>query len=152
MYLTKTERVLDSTGIKHDPTLSLHESNKEPSGFKKSRTILSWVTTKFPRKILHHVIRNQSCLKYCEQWLLASSCLSTCLCLSVCMYVCLAGWPSARMELLGSPSKAFHKIWYFSIFWNSVEKIQVSFKSDKNNKYFSWRYVHLWQYLAEFYL
>jgi hypothetical protein len=35
--------------------------------------------------------------------------------------------------------KDFHEIWYLSNFRKSVEKIQVSLKSDKNNKYFTWR-------------
>jgi hypothetical protein len=44
--------------------------------------------------------------------------------------------PSARMEQLGSHWTDFHEIWYLSIFRNSVEKIQVSLKSDKNKGYF----------------
>jgi len=37
-----------------------------------------------------------------------------------------------RMEL-ASHWTDFHEIWYISIFRKSVEKIEVSFKSDKNN-------------------
>jgi hypothetical protein len=40
------------------------------------------------------------------------------------------------MEQPGSHWTDFHKIWYL-IFWKSVEKIQVSLKSGKNNVYFS---------------
>ena len=40
---------------------------------------------------------------------------------------------SVRMEQLDSRWTNLHKIWYFSIFRNSVEKIQISSKSDKNN-------------------
>jgi hypothetical protein len=44
-----------------------------------------------------------------------------------------------RMEQLGSPWQDFHEIWRF--FRKSVEKIQVSLKSDKNNGSFTWRPV-----------
>jgi hypothetical protein len=37
------------------------------------------------------------------------------------------------MEQLCSHWKHFHKIWYLRIFRKSVEKIQVSLKSEKNN-------------------
>ena len=40
--------------------------------------------------------------------------------------------PSVNMEQLGSYWIDFHENWYLSIFRKSVEKIQVSFKSDKN--------------------
>ena len=47
--------------------------------------------------------------------------------------------PSVHMEQLGSHWKDFHEIWYLSIFQKTVEKIQVSLKSDKNKGYFTWR-------------
>jgi hypothetical protein len=50
-----------------------------------------------------------------EKQLLASSCLC----------------PTVRMEQLGSHWADFHKIWYLNIFRKSVEKIQISLKSDK---------------------
>ena len=56
--------------------------------------------------------------------LLASSCLSVCL--------------SVRIETLGSQCRNFHEIWYLNIFRKSVEKIQISLKSDKQNGYFAW--------------
>ena len=34
--------------------------------------------------------------------------------------------------------KDFHKIWFLSIFQQSVEKIKASFKCDKNNRRFTW--------------
>jgi hypothetical protein len=37
---------------------------------------------------------------------------------------------AAHMEQLG-----FHEICYLSVFQKSVEEIQVSLKSDKNNRY-----------------
>jgi hypothetical protein len=44
------------------------------------------------------------------------------------------------------------KIFYLSICWNSVEKIQVWLKSDKSNRYLLYMkmFVHLWQYHTEF--
>jgi len=36
--------------------------------------------------------------------------------------------------------------------WRSVEERQVTLKSDKNDKYFTSRYMNiLWQYLTEFF-
>ena len=44
---------------------------------------------------------------------------------------------SVRMEQLGSHRTDFHEILYTRIFRKSVEKIQVSLKSDKNKWYFN---------------
>jgi len=41
--------------------------------------------------------------------------------------------PSVRMEQLGCRWTDFHEFWYLKILRNSVEKIQVWLKSDKNN-------------------
>ena len=38
----------------------------------------------------------------------------------------------------------FHEIWYLSIFRKPVDKIQVSLNSDKNNVYFTWRPVSIY--------
>jgi uncharacterized protein YhjY with autotransporter beta-barrel domain len=46
------------------------------------------------------------------------------------------GW-SVRMEQLDSHWKDFHEISYRRIFRQSVEKIQVLLKSDKNNEHFT---------------
>ena len=51
--------------------------------------------------------------------------------------------PSVSIEQLGSHWTNYHEIWHCSTYWKSVQKIQVSFKSDKNNGLFA-------QYLAEF--
>ena len=59
----------------------------------------------------------------CGKWLLTSLCLS--------VYV----------EQRGCHWTDFCEIWCLSIFWKSVEKIQVSLKSDKNNGYFTWRSI-----------
>jgi hypothetical protein len=45
--------------------------------------------------------------------------------------------PSVRIEQLGSHRTDFYAILYLSIFRKSVEKIQFSFKSDKNIEYFT---------------
>ena len=66
------------------------------------------------------------CLQKCRQWLLALSCLS----------VCLSAWnnlaPSGRIFIKFDISRSF---------WKSVQKIQVSLKSDKNNRYFTRRFL-----------
>jgi len=59
--------------------------------------------------------------------------------MSVRPSVCL----SVQMGKLGSHWTDFHEIWYFSIFRTPVEKIQVSLKSDNNNRYFTWRPIHI---------
>jgi hypothetical protein len=57
----------------------------------------------------------------------------------VCMYVCLP----ACTEELGSHWTDFYEIWYLMSCWKSVMKIQVSLKSDKNNRYLTWRYMYI---------
>jgi hypothetical protein len=44
-----------------------------------------------------------------------------------------------RMKQLDSQTTNFNGILYLSIFRKSLEKIQDSLKSDKNNGYFTWR-------------
>jgi len=51
--------------------------------------------------------------------------------------------PSIHMEQLSFQGTDFDEIWYSNIFWKSVKKIWVSFKSDKNNRYFTWRPTHI---------
>ena len=53
--------------------------------------------------------------------------------------------PSVRMEQLCFHLTDFHEIWYLRIFffWKSFEKIQVSLKSDKNVRYFTWRPIYI---------
>jgi hypothetical protein len=53
---------------------------------------------------------------------------------------------------LGSHWTGFHDIWYLSIFRKSVEKIQVSFKSDKNTGHFTLSQYTFLIYLAHFFL
>jgi hypothetical protein len=50
--------------------------------------------------------------------------------------------PSVRMEQLGFHWTEFDETWDLSFFHESVEKIRLSLKSDKNNGYFTWRRFH----------
>jgi len=65
--------------------------------------------------------RSQNCVK--RQ--LISSCLSVC------------------MEQFGSHWTDFHEIWNSITFRKYVEKIQVSLKSEKNNRHFAWRSIYI---------
>ena len=65
----------------------------------------------------------------CEKRLLSSSCPSVC--------------PSAWRKL-GSHCTRFHQIWHFSTFRQSVDRIQGSFKCNKNNRHFTWRRFHIY--------
>jgi hypothetical protein len=51
--------------------------------------------------------------------------------------------PSVHMEQLSFLWTDFHEIWYSNIIWKFVKRIQVSLKSDKNNRYFTWRPTHI---------
>jgi hypothetical protein len=59
-------------------------------------------------------------------------------------YVC----PRVRMEQLGSHWRDFHEIWYLSIIRKFVEKIQISLKSGKNNGYFTWRPMYVYDNIS----
>jgi hypothetical protein len=68
--------------------------------------------------------------------------MSVCVCLSVrpsvlCLSVCLSVRPSICMGQLAPTVRIFIK--FDEMFRKSVEKVQVSLKSDKNNGYFTWR-------------
>jgi hypothetical protein len=55
---------------------------------------------------------------------------------------------SVRVEQLGTNWTDFHEIWYLRTFWKPVEKIQVSLKSDKNNGYFTWRRMEIFDRIS----
>ena len=80
---------------------------------------------------LEKTISVQALSQNCQKRLLDLSCLS------VCLSMCL----SVRIEQLGSYRTDFHEIWYSSLYRKSVDKIQVSLNSDKNNGYFTWKPV-----------
>jgi hypothetical protein len=60
------------------------------------------------------------------------------------------------MEQLGSHWRilwnlivnGFYEIWYLSIFRKFVDKIQVSLKSDKNNGYFTWKPMYIYDNIS----
>ena len=58
---------------------------------------------------------------------------------------------SVHIEQLGSNWTDFHDLSYLSTVEN-LQRIQVSVKSDKNKRYFTWRPIHFWSYLAHFFL
>ena len=64
------------------------------------------------------------------------------------MSVSLSVCPSVRMEQLGSHRMYFHYILYFKILGKSVEKIQDSSKSDKNNGYFAWTPIYIYDNIS----
>jgi hypothetical protein len=55
---------------------------------------------------------------------------------------------SVRTEQPGYYCTGFHKISYWSIFRKSVEKIQFSSISDKNNGYFTWRSTYICNHIS----
>jgi hypothetical protein len=55
---------------------------------------------------------------------------------------------SVLMEHLASHWTDFREIWYLIIFRKSVEKIQLSLKSDKNNGYFTWRLIYIFDHIS----
>ena len=73
-------------------------------------------------------VRSQSC----EKRLSASTCLS--------------------VHPHGFHKTDVHEIWYLGIFLKYSDKIQVSFKSDKNKLFYMKTYTYLWQYSVEFFL
>jgi len=59
-------------------------------------------------------------------------------------HICLSVCPSVRIGQIGSHWMGFHEIWYLNIFRESVKKIQVLLKFDKNKGRFIRRrfYIH----------
>jgi hypothetical protein len=55
---------------------------------------------------------------------------------------------SVCMEQLGPYWKDFSEIWYLRVFWKSVEKLQVSLKSDKNSEFFTWRPMYIFDHIS----
>jgi hypothetical protein len=69
-----------------------------------------------------------------EKRLSASSCLSA-LRPSICL---------STMQQLSSHWTDFYEIWYLRVFRKFIKKIQLSIKSDKNNGYFTWRPMYIY--------
>jgi hypothetical protein len=57
-------------------------------------------------------------------------------------------FPAVLMEQLCSYWTDFLEIWYLNIFRKSVEKIQVSLESDKNNGYFIWLHMYIYENIS----
>ena len=62
--------------------------------------------------------------------------------------VVISALPPVRMEQLGCHWTDFHEIWYLSTIRKMVEKIQVSLKSEKNNGYFTWRQIYVFDHIS----
>jgi hypothetical protein len=58
-------------------------------------------------------------------------------------HICPSVRPSVLMEQVGYHWTDCHEIWYLWIFRKSVEKTQVSLKSDNNKEYFTWRPINI---------
>ena len=54
------------------------------------------------------------------------------------------------MEQLGYHWRDVREIWYLTIFRKTVQKIEVSLKSDKNKGYFTWRPINILSYISLF--
>ena len=55
---------------------------------------------------------------------------------------------SVRMEQFSSPRTDFREIWIRGFFQKPVEKIQVPLNSDKNNRYFTWRPIYIYDNIS----
>ena len=104
-----------------------------PAGFCStfSRPLwLLWIKMLNPDTNIHHKYNYREVLFFnftyyvrsqdCEKGLSTSSC-------------CLSVLPSVHVEQLDSYWTSFHISWYLMIFQKSLERIQVSWKYDKNN-------------------
>jgi hypothetical protein len=65
---------------------------------------------------------------------------------------CLSARPSVHSVQLRSYWTGFHQIWYLSCLRKSVTKINFSLKWKEKRLLFMKTYVHLWWYLAAFFL
>jgi hypothetical protein len=68
--------------------------------------------------------------------------------LSFFISVCLNFGQSARTDKLGSHIKNFYENCYLNIFPKSVKNIKISLKSDKNNRYFTWRPIYIFYHIS----
>jgi hypothetical protein len=103
-------------------------------GLQQQIALKSAVTAYLSMWLTGHMITMRPFL--CAFAELLEATISFVMCLSVCM------------EQLGSHWTDFHGIRYLSIFRKSVEKIQVSFKSDKNNGYCTWRPIYICYHIS----
>jgi len=52
------------------------------------------------------------------------------------------------MEEFGSRWSDFDEILYLCIYLKTVNKIQISLKSDNNNRYFTWRPMYIYENIS----
>ena len=88
-----------------------------------TKTIIKW-------KQNPHNRVSETCMQNCKMGLLASSCL----------YVHLSVW----VEQLWLPLDGFSWNLIFEYFLKLYQEIRVSLKSNKNNKYMTWRPKHMY--------
>jgi hypothetical protein len=68
--------------------------------------------------------------------------------MSVCPFVRVPAYLSDPIEQFGFHWVDFHEIWDLKIFRKSVEKIQVSLPLDKNNSYFTWKALYIYDNIS----
>jgi len=94
--------------------------------------------TQKDRVFFPEISKGQSFLGLCAQ--LRKGTISFIMSARVCL--------SVRMEQIGSHRTDFHEIWYLSNFRKSVQTIQISFKSNKNNRHFTWRPIYVFDHIS----
>jgi len=62
---------------------------------------------------------------------------------SSCLFIRSPVRPSVRMEQLGSHWTGFFMKFDFRVFFQNLEKIQVTITSEKNNGHFTWRPMYI---------
>ena len=111
-------------------TMKLHQLvNKSPSPCYNKLFVLVQTSKMIWTYVWHPTVR-RVCSQNCEKRLLASLC------------------PSVCMEQLGSHWTDFHEIWYLKIFRKYVKKIQVWLKSDRHNRYCTWRPIYIFDHIS----
>jgi uncharacterized membrane protein len=93
-----------------------------------------WTLRKWAYYLIHRGHASDTHSRTCEKRLLATSCRS------VCAPVC--------MEKLGAHWTDFLENWYLIIFRKSFQKIHVWLKSNKNNGYYTWRPVYIYNSIS----
>jgi hypothetical protein len=106
----------------------LQECCEQYGGHQQIRKIMTNIYSQEHGMHLPVVIHLTGAFENYEKRLSAMSCLSVC--------------PHGTSPLI---LDRFHEIWYFGIFRNYAEKGQISLKSDKHNRYFTWRPMKVYE-------
>jgi len=72
----------------------------------------------------------------------------TSLVMSVCLSICLSDCPSVRPYIWNNKPHTRRIFMEFVIFRKSAQKIEVSLKSDKSNRYFTWRPIYIYDNIS----